>query len=68
MAQQAGNCKFTVYPQLKDYGFHITYDTLNEWILTTLQGKKIVFKIDTGLCNRMPYIDMREHKKAFALV
>ena len=27
-----------------------------------------MFKRDTGLCDRMPYIDMREHQEAFAMV
>ena len=27
-----------------------------------------MFKRDKGLCNRMPYIDMRKHKEAFALL
>ena len=55
-------------PQLEEDGYHVTYDTLKEWILITPQGKIIVFKRDTGICNRMPYIDMREHKKVCALV
>ena len=54
-------------PQPEDDGFCITYNTLKEWVLTTPEGKKIVFQRDTGLCNRMPYIDMCEHKEAFAL-
>ena len=41
---------------------------MKEWVLTFPEGKKIVFQRDTGLCNRMPYIDMREHKEAFALL
>ena len=55
-------------PQLEDDGFRIIYDTLKEWVLITPEGKTIVFQRDTGLCNRMPYIDMREHKEAFALL
>ena len=55
-------------PQLEDDRLRITYDTLKEWVLVTPGGKKIVLKRDTGLCNRMPYIDMREHKEVFALL
>ena len=55
-------------PQLEDDGFRVIYDTLKEWILITPQGKRIVFQRDTGLYNRMPYIDIHEDKEAFALV
>ena len=41
---------------------------MKEWGLTTPEGKKISFQRDTGLCNRMPYIDMHEHTEAFALL
>lgn len=55
-------------PQLEEDGYVINYSTHGEWVVTTPQGKEIVFKRDTGLCNRMPYIDMREHQGAFAMV
>ena len=34
----------------------------------TPQGNNIVFQHDTGLCNRMPYIDMRDHEDAVLMV
>ena len=36
------------------------YNTDREWVVISPQGKRTVFKRDTGLCNRMPYIDLRE--------
>ena len=48
-------------PQLEEEGYKVQYETdLTQWTVTTPQGKKIVFEQDSGLCNRMPYIDMRE--------
>ena len=32
-----------------------------------MRGKKTVFLQDTGLCNRMPYIYVRQFKNDFAL-
>ena len=29
-------------------------------MVTSPQGRRTVFKRDTGVCNRMPYIDLRE--------
>ena len=54
--------------QLEEDGYCVTYDTLKEWILITPQGKRIVFKRDTDLWNRMPCTNIREHKEGFALV
>ena len=65
---QQGIANLLSIPQLEEDGFHVTSDTLKEWILITPQGKRIVFKRNTGLCNMMPSINMREHKGVFALV
>ena len=55
-------------PWLKDHGYKIDYHSDREWVVFTPSGKEIIFKQDTGKCNHMPYIDMHEHKKAFAIV
>ena len=47
-------------PQLEQDGYTIDYNTNRNWVVTTPQGKEIVFKRDTGLCDRMPYIDLCE--------
>ncbi len=44
------------------------YNTKREWVVTTPAGDKIVFKRDTGVCAGMPYIDMRDHQEAFAMI
>ena len=47
--------------------FIVKYDTHRECAILAPEGKKIVFKRDTGLYNHMPYIDIRQHKDDFAL-
>ena len=46
--------------QLEEDGYVVDYNTNRDWVVTTPQGEKIKFKRDTGLCNHMPYIDMKE--------
>ena len=46
-------------PQLEQDGLVIGYNTKRNWTVTTPQGKEIVFRKDIGLCEGMPYIDMR---------
>jgi len=53
-------------PQLKEDGFKVRYDT--NGIVTSPSGEDIVFKRDTGLCNRMPYNDMHENHAGLALL
>ena len=55
-------------PQLEEDGYVVDYNTNREWVVITPNGKEIVFQRDKGLCNRIPYIDMRDHKEAFVLV
>ena len=35
-------------------------DTFSDWIVTLPGGTRIVFKRDTGRCNRFPYVDLRD--------
>ena len=55
-------------PQLEQDGYIIGYNTKRNWVVTTSQGKEIVFKRDSGLCNRMPYIDLREHQEGVIML
>ena len=55
-------------PQLEQDGFVIDYNTKRNWTVTTPQGKDIVFKKDTGLCEGMSYINMREHQEGVAML
>ena len=55
-------------PQLEQDGFVIDYNTKRNWAVTTPQGKEIVFRKYTGLCEGMPYIDMREHQEGVTML
>ena len=55
-------------PQLEQDGFVIYYNTKHNWTVTTPQGKEIMFRKDTSLCEFMSYIDMRKHQKGVAML
>ena len=55
-------------PQLEKAGYVVDYNTKRNRVVTTPSGKEIIFKKDTGICDGMPYIYMREHQEAFAMV
>ena len=55
-------------PWLKDHVYKIDYHSDQEWMVTTPGSKEIIYKQDKGKCNCMPYIDMCNHKEAFAMV
>ena len=64
----AGIANLLSIPQLEEDRFKVRDDTNGDWIVTSPSGEDIVFKRDTGLCNRMPYIDMRENHAGLALL
>ena len=43
-------------PVLEAAGYLVFTHNHGNWVVTSPKGKKIVFKRDTGVCNRMPYI------------
>ena len=47
-------------PWLEDHGYKIDYHSDREWMVINPVGKEIIFKLDMGKCNCMPYIDMHE--------
>ena len=49
-------------------GYKVATHTDGDWVVLTPDGKRIVFKRDTGMCKGMPYIDLRTHKLGVALV
>ena len=53
---------------LEEAGYIISTHTKSDWVVTTPKGKKIVFKRDKGLCNRMKYIDLRESIEGFTMI
>ena len=48
-------------PALEEAGYKVESHTDKDWAVTSPQGRRTVFKRDTGVCRRMPYIDLREH-------
>ena len=38
--------------------FTINYKTKRDWVVTTPEGKEIMFKKDTGKCKRFIFIEM----------
>ena len=51
-------------PMLEEAGYKASAHTDSEWKVTTPRGEAIVFKSDIGICNCMPYIDLREHAES----
>ena len=55
-------------PMLEEAGYKVSTHTDEDWKMTTPQGEVIVFERDTGMCNRMPYIDLREHAEGLVML
>ena len=53
---------------LEEAGYIVSTHTKSDWVVTTPKGTKIVFKIDKGICNCMPYIDLRESMEGFTMI
>ena len=50
------------------YGYCIIYNTLKYWIVQTPEGVQVKLKRNTGICNNIPYIDMRDNSEVFEMV
>ena len=55
-------------PMLEEAGYKVSTHTDGDWKVTTPRRKVIVFKRDIGTCNRMPYIDLREHAEGLVML
>ena len=55
-------------PQLEKDGYTVDYNSKHHWVVTTPAGKCLIFKADTGMCEGMPYLDVRENHEALVLV
>ena len=55
-------------PQIYNNGYHITCDTLTNWVARTPQGEQIMFKRDKDICNRIPYVDMQNFQDKLSLI
>ena len=53
---------------LEEAGYKVSTHTDDEWKATTPRGEVIVFKRDVGICNCMPYIDLREHAEGLVML
>ena len=65
---ESGVANLLSIPQLEKDGFRIKYDTHGDWEVYSPDGVLIVFDRDTGLCEGMPFTDLRKHKGGFALI
>ena len=65
---QKGIANLLSIPMLEEAGYIVLAHTKSDWVVTTTKGKKIVFKRDTGICNRMPYIDLHKNMEGFAII
>ena len=55
-------------PMLEEAGYIVSTHTKSDWVVTTPKGNNIVFKRDKDICNRMPYIDLRESMEGFTMI
>ena len=55
-------------PMLEEAGCIVLTQTKSDWVVTTPKGTKTVFKRDKGICNCMPYIDLRESMEGFTMI
>ena len=53
---------------LEEAGYKVSTHTDGEWKVTTPRGEVIVFKRGVRVCNRMPYIDLREHAEGLVML
>ena len=54
--------------EVEEAGYKVSTHTDDDWKVTTSRGEVIVFKRDVGICNRMPYIDLREHAEGLVML
>ncbi len=52
-------------PQLESDGYILEYGSKHGWVAHGPDGFTMVFKQDVGLCNGMPYVDMRADADTF---
>ena len=55
-------------PQLEKYGYGIDYNTKLNWVITTLEGKTLLFQKYVGMCKGIPYLDICGNHDAFVMI
>ena len=66
--QGISNLLYIHWLERECYSYRIVYDAINEWLVYALDGTEIKFQRDTGLCDRMLYIDIRKFKNVSAML
>ncbi|KAL7533815.1 hypothetical protein ACHAWF_004630 [Thalassiosira exigua] len=55
-------------PKLERTGYKVDYHTDKEWVIISSKWEQIQAKWDTGVCDRMPYTDLREYPSGIFLL
>ena len=54
--------------KLEKYGYVIDYNTNRDWVVTTPEGKTLLLQKYIGMCEGMPYLDIRGNHGAFVTI
>ena len=55
-------------PTLEEDGYIVTTHTNRKWVVISPEGEEVIFELDTGLCQGMPYIDLLKQQKGWAMM
>ena len=55
-------------PQLENDGYVIDYNTKHDWVVTTPEGKNLLLNKDAGMCEGIPYLDIRENHDSLEMI
>ena len=55
-------------PMLDNAWYSVSTHTKKDWVVITPKGKTITFKRDSGVCQGMPYIDLRDNKDGICMI
>ena len=65
---EKGITNFLSIPMLEETGYKVSTHINRDWEMTTPKGEVIVFKHDTGVCKKMPYIDLHEQEERNVMI
>ena len=54
--------------KIEKSGYCITYDTKEEWVVYTPEGKNIIIKRDSGECEGMKYVELINTEPGIAAI
>ena len=55
-------------PMLENTGYIVYTHTKKDWVVITPKGKTITFNRDSGVCQGMPYIDLRDNNDRICMI